>query len=134
MPAAASRILVIDDEPMLGQTLRLALQGEHELVLAESAGEALERLERDTGFDLILCDLMMPGGTGGIAVYEAVATQYPHLLTCFVFMTGGAFTGRASEFLQRYRGTTLQKPFSLQELVALVSRLNHRAAAHHDTG
>ncbi|HEY3237497.1 MAG TPA: response regulator [Polyangiaceae bacterium] len=128
MAPRTSRILLIDDEPLLGQTVRLAVEDQCEVVFASSGVDALSALERDSSFDLILCDLSMPA-ISGIAVYEAVAERYPHLLSSFVLMTGGAFTYTAREFLQQYSGLTLQKPFRLEELFRLLNRLNRRRPA-----
>src|SRR5262245_9578642 len=120
MAPRTSRILLIDDEPLLGQTVRLAVEDQCAVVFASSGIDELSALERDSSFDLSLCDLSMPA-ISGIAVYEAVAERYPHLLSNFVLMTGGAFTYTAREFLQRYSGLTLQKPFRLEEVFRLLN-------------
>src|SRR5206468_11010016 len=59
-----ARILVVDDEPMVCAIVRRALSREHEVSAVTSAQEALERILLGEGFDLILCDLLMPGMTG----------------------------------------------------------------------
>lgn len=122
-PEAASgkRILVIDDEPLLGQTLRLAFTGRHEVVVVTSGREALSRLSGDPHFDLVLCDLMMPD-ISGIAVYEQIQAVDPASAERFVFMTGGAFTERARKFLESYEGAHLEKPFDITQVEALLVR------------
>src|SRR5690606_33956416 len=59
-----ARILVVDDEPLLGQTLSFAFRGKHEVIVAVSGREALARLAVDSRYDLVLCDLMMPDVSG----------------------------------------------------------------------
>ena len=123
-----ARILIIDDEPLLGQTLRFAFQDKHDVEVASSGREALERLGNDTDFDLVLCDLMMPD-VSGEHVYRAVSEHTPGLLPRFVFMTGGAFTERAQEFLAQFAGRQLEKPFNIDEVELLLSELSAAGAA-----
>jgi len=123
-----ARILIIDDEPLLGQTLRFAFQDKHDVEVASSGREALERLATDSAFDLVLCDLMMPD-VSGEHVYRAVAEHTPGLLPRFVFMTGGAFTERAQEFLAHFPGRQLEKPFNIDEVELLLSELSAAGAA-----
>jgi two-component system cell cycle sensor histidine kinase/response regulator CckA len=117
-----SRILIVDDEPLLGQTLLYAFKGRHDVVICTSGRDALSRLEKDARFDLVLCDLMMPD-VSGAAVYEAVKRSYPSLVRCFVFMTGGAFTERAREFLAKHPGVQLEKPFNIEDIEKLLRQL-----------
>ncbi|HXK17599.1 MAG TPA: ATP-binding protein, partial [Polyangiaceae bacterium] len=123
-----ARILIIDDEPLLGQTLRFAFQDKHDVEVASSGRDALERLANDSDFDLVLCDLMMPD-VSGEHVYRAVSERTPGLLPRFVFMTGGAFTERAQEFLAHFAGRQLEKPFNIDEVEVLLSELSAAGAA-----
>lgn len=123
-----ARILIIDDEPLLGQTLRFAFQDKHDVEVASSGRDALERLANDSDFDLVLCDLMMPD-VSGEHVFRAVAEHTPGLLPRFVFMTGGAFTERAQEFLAHFPGRQLEKPFNIDEVELLLSELSAAGAA-----
>lgn len=120
--AKRSRILVIDDEPLLGQTLTYAFAGRHDLVLATSGREALRQLAEDSQYDLVLCDLMMPD-VSGPKVFEVVEQQHPDLVPRFAFMTGGAFTERAQEFLERYPGRRIDKPFTIGEIEQLLAEI-----------
>jgi nitrogen-specific signal transduction histidine kinase/ActR/RegA family two-component response regulator len=117
-----ARILIIDDEPLLGQTLRFAFQDRHDVEVAASGREGLERLTRDSEFDLVLCDLMMPD-VSGEHVYRAVRERSPALVPRFVFMTGGAFTERAQEFLAHFDGRQLEKPFNIDEVESLLTEI-----------
>jgi len=118
---APSRILIIDDEPLLGQTLLYAFKGRHEVSICTGGREALSRLETDASFDLVLCDLMMPD-VNGAAVYESVKRNHPSLAERFVFMTGGAFTARAREFLSQHPGAQLEKPFNIADVERILSQ------------
>ncbi len=123
--AAASspraRILVVDDEPNVTVSLQRALRSEHEVAMANDAREALELLARDRGFDVILCDVMMPGMTG-MDLYAELEKRAPELAGRVVFMTGGAFTPRAVSFLQEISNPKIGKPLKLEELRMLISQ------------
>lgn len=119
--AARARVLVIDDELLLGRTLRLAFQDEHDVVVVTSGREALEKLANDSDFDLVLCDLMMPDMTG-MVVYERVLRDHPKLADRLVFMTGGAFTDAARSFLEAHPDAQLEKPFEIERVEALLRR------------
>ena len=52
--------------------------------------------------------------------YEAITAHYPDLAPRIVFITGGAFTVRAREFLDRVPNRRVEKPFDPRVLLALV--------------
>ena len=118
------RVLVVDDEAALARTLAVALSDEHDVVASGSGREALALLRRDDRFDVVLCDLMMPDVTG-MDVYEAVQRENPALASRFVFVTGGAFTARAREFLDTVTAPRLEKPFEMTKLLELLRRRVH---------
>lgn len=117
---ACARILVIDDEPLLGHTLSFAFRGKHDVVVSTSGRDALNRLATDAMYDLVLCDLMMPD-VSGQRVFEAVERDHPKLISRFVFMTGGAFTERAQLFLDQHPGRAIEKPFTMMDVERLLS-------------
>ena len=116
--AARPRVLLIDDDARLVQTLAIGLRDRAELVPVRSGAEAVRLLLADAGFDLVLCDLQLPD-LSGIEVFEQVVRERPALREKFVFTTGGAQTDRASAFLAGVQ--RLDKPFRLEQLEALLS-------------
>ena len=114
--SAAARVLVIDDETLIGRAIERALR-DHDVTTETSPEAALERLKIED-YDLVLCDLMMPG-LSGIELFEIVVAKRPELAEAFVFMTGGAFTERAKEFLRTTSVSVIDKPFNLKDLRAL---------------
>ncbi|MBL8918436.1 MAG: response regulator [Myxococcaceae bacterium] len=115
-----SRVLIVDDEPLVGASLVRLLEG-HEVEVVTTADAALSRLEAAASPpDLVLCDLMMPGRSG-IDVYEQLAASRPELLDRVVMMTGGTFTARAESFLASTPCRVLQKPFGADELRRLLA-------------
>ena len=120
------RILAIDDEPLVGAVLARALAA-HEVVSLTSAAEALKRIRGGERFDLIFCDLMMPHMTG-MDFYAALEKEAPEVATQVMFLTGGAFTQGARDFLERTAAPTVEKPFDLKSMRALVTaRLQKRS-------
>ena len=116
------RVLLIDDEPHLGITLSTGLRDHADVVSVRSGREAIRQLLEDDGFDLILCDLMMPDLTG-MDVFEEIVQKRPALRPRFVFTTGGAVTERARAFIEQMPNQRLDKPFRLEQVEAL---LQHR--------
>ncbi len=116
------RILIVDDEPLVSQAIRRALQREHEVMTLTSAREAHARLTGGEHFDLILCDIMMPE-MSGIDLHEALARMAPSIAQRMVFLTGGAFTPRAREFLSQIKNPCVEKPFVPRDLQELVRSL-----------
>jgi CheY-like chemotaxis protein len=103
-------------------TLKTGLRDEADVVAAREGREAIRILHEDQEFDLILCDLMMPGLTG-MDVFDQISRELPALCRRFVFMTGGAVTERARKFLDGMPEQRLDKPFRLEQVEALLRRL-----------
>jgi PAS domain S-box-containing protein len=127
-PSRRGRILIVDDEPLVSQAIRRALQRDHEVMALTSAREAHARLTGGERFDLILCDIMMPE-MSGIDLHEELARVAPALAERMVFMTGGAFTPRAREFLSQIKNPCVEKPFIPRDLQELVRSLLAEDAA-----
>jgi PAS domain S-box-containing protein len=124
------RILVVDDEPMLAAAICRVLASQHDVVTTTRAEDALERLRSGGTFDVIFSDLMMPQVTG-MELYARIAAEFPDHAQRVVFLTGGAFTQAAREFLAQTKNATLQKPIDRNSLLALVSeRMKDFSAPH----
>ena len=70
---------------------------------------------KDDGFDVILCDLMMPGMTG-MELHEWLLANDLELAQRVIFLTGGAFTPKAAEYIEHVPNRTLEKPFGSAQL------------------
>jgi signal transduction histidine kinase/DNA-binding response OmpR family regulator len=114
------RILIIDDEVLLGQALKRALEPDHDTVATPSAKEALARLTAGESFDLILCDLIMPQMTG-IELYGALREIAPDHAARMVFLTGGAFTAKGRAFLDQTQNLVIEKPVDVDTIRSLVN-------------
>src|SRR5580658_716922 len=118
-PTAHARILVVDDEAVVCTSLVRLLTREGTVLAVTSAKEALEHIQSGERFDVILCDLMMPGMDAS-ALYDEIFQLAPVQAERMVFMTGGAFTARAREFLARVPNARVDKPFDIAALRTLV--------------
>jgi CheY-like chemotaxis protein len=117
---ARRRVLVIDDEPMTVAMASAALRDVHDVVCETDPAAGLNRILGEPSFDVVVCDLMMPGMTG-MDIYESVARQRPGLEDRFIFLTGGPYTQRARAFLETVPNRKLMKPLSVKTLLALIS-------------
>jgi PAS domain S-box-containing protein len=113
------RVLLIDDETALGTSLRRCISRYWNASFVNDGRQALELLRHDGGYDVIVCDLMMPEVTG-MDIYEELIQSKPDLSKRMLFMTGGAFTERARTFLESVPNRYLEKPFDLAQLEAAV--------------
>ncbi len=119
-PAAShGRVLVVDDEPAIGAMIRRALGRQLEVCSTTRAAEALRWVAEGQRFDVIFCDLMMPDVTG-MDLYAELQRAAPELADRVVFVTGGAFTQRARDFLDSVPNARLEKPFDLRSVQAIV--------------
>jgi signal transduction histidine kinase/CheY-like chemotaxis protein len=122
------RVMAIDDEALLLKAYRRMLGDFHFVETALGGVEALRELERDAGYDVILCDLQMPE-MSGMGLHEAVRARWPALADRFVFVTGGAFSPDAKRFLEEATCAVIQKPFRVEDLLALIDRKAREGAA-----
>jgi CheY-like chemotaxis protein len=131
MRTRVGRVLVIDDEPHVGDALALVLSDVHAVVVTRSAACAIARLEQGERFDVILCDVMMPA-MSGIKLYAHVSERYPDQAARIVFMTGCSLLPDVRAFLEQVPNAWVEKPFEVAALRALVERRVHGAAPRED--
>ena len=116
------RVLVIDDDELLRNALRRSLR-DYDVVILDGARGALGRIASGERFDVIFCDLMMPDMTG-MDLYEELGRVAPEQAERMVFLTGGAITTRAQDFVATVPNLVIEKPFPVQRLRDIIrSRL-----------
>ncbi len=126
-PASGARVLLVDDEVALTRALRRVLSLHHDVTTLTSGNEALACISKGERFDVIFLDVMMPEITG-MEVYERLRVAVPEQADRVVFVTGGAFTAAAREFLDRVPNPRVEKPMGTNVLLALIERVTSRAA------
>ncbi len=117
---ASRRILIVDDEPEICRVMARWLAG-YDVRVAHSGREALERIEREGPFDLVVCDLMM-GDVTGMDVHARLAADPDFVEERLVFTTGGAYTERARRFAEARANRMLLKPFRRDDVLGAVER------------
>jgi PAS domain S-box-containing protein len=120
--AQGGKLLVIDDEPMILGALRRSLSTEYNVTCVGDGRKALDRLRAGERYELILCDLMMPEMTG-MDLFAELEKLAPDQAGRMVFVSGGAFTPRAREFLERVPNARVEKPIDLSNLRLLLRNL-----------
>jgi CheY-like chemotaxis protein len=110
----------VDDDANVARTFALLLRGDHDVVVSLQPRVAADRVLGGEHFDVIFCDLMMPGMTG-MEFYEAISAKRPQQAARIVFVTGGAFTPAARAFVARVPNTFLEKPFNHEALDAILA-------------
>jgi signal transduction histidine kinase len=125
-PAAATTrraaVLVVEDEQTVGRMLQRLLGTVHDVTLVGNGREALQRLAAGKRFDVILCDLMMPEMTG-MDFHAELERTASDMAARVVFVTGGAFTPRAREFLDRVDNPRLDKPVDVARLREVIDQI-----------
>lgn len=116
---ASADVLVVDDEELLARAIARVLRPFHRVQTVSSATEAVTLLKSGRAFDVILCDLMMPG-MSGMAFHQWLQTERPIDAGRVLFLSGGAFTPETHAFVQRMGARILGKPFDSAQLLRAV--------------
>jgi len=114
-----AEILVLDDDPMLGEQLRALLEVlGHRAVYLSSVVKALRLLE-ETTFDAVFCDYWLPPH-GGKAFYRQLELLRPELTSRLVFVVGGVLGDETQLFIKNSGAPQLLKPFKLEAVQRIV--------------
>jgi PAS domain S-box-containing protein len=124
-PGARPRLLIIDDERALGAALRDALQDRYAVTVTSSGQEALDLVLEGKNYEVILCDLLMPGLTG-MDVHARLREARPRLASRMIFMTGAPLMPAVAAFLERVSNPRLHKPIDLAALEAQLDLIEKR--------
>jgi two-component system, NtrC family, sensor kinase len=120
-------VLVVEDNAEVAEiTASLVEQLGYQTARAENATEALNRLQRGDKIDLVLSDVVMPGGMNGIALAQEIGNHYPDIP---VVLTSGY-----SDVVQtaQSRFSILRKPFQLSALEKSIREALERGAAREE--
>jgi len=114
------RILIVDDEPNIRKSLRIALESMKQTVEeAPGVAEALRRLERSR-FDLALVDVRL-GEESGLNLLETFAARWPR--TAVVIVTAYSSIDSAVDAMKRGAFDYLPKPFTPAQIRAVLERV-----------
>ena len=126
MAGERARLLVVDDETSIVDFLALLFEEEgYSVETAHSTTEARQVLGRKT-FDLVLCDVLMPDGSGLDLLREVKATSDSQAVPAVVMMTAYTSTKTAIEAMKAGAADYVSKPFDVEELKIVVQKALER--------
>ena len=118
--ANASRVLLVDDDEAILQTLKLVLESNgFKVVSAASVNEALKCISCET-FDVLVTDLHMPGPGDGLIVVGAMRHANPEAVT--LLLSANPDMTRASAAILRQVDEILTKPVNASSILQVVRR------------
>jgi two-component system, cell cycle sensor histidine kinase and response regulator CckA len=122
-------ILVVEDEPVLRDMAHLILQDcGYQVLEAGSGAEALQVWERNPGrIDLVLSDVVMPGGMSGRDLAVKLVASHPQLR--IIFTSGYNVEETNTDFFRPGRAVFLQKPYTRADLAKAVRECLDKPAA-----
>jgi two-component system NtrC family sensor kinase len=127
-----ARVLVVEDEPTVARLIADVLEDEGmqaEVLL--DGREALQRAARQS-FDLVICDMKMPG-LDGQHFYKFLKRSGNPLRERFLFVTGDIVAAQTREFLEQNRVPHVAKPFRVEELTEKVRGVLKLQASNEST-
>jgi CheY-like chemotaxis protein len=127
------RILIIEDEPQILDTLReILLRQGHRVDTAADGSRGLEMaLKHD--YNVILSDFRMPS-LDGLGLYEALQRKRPKMIERLGFITGDTLAAEIQSFIADTRLPFLEKPFLPNDVLRLLSQIAEREQTGTDHG
>lgn len=125
-PSGDGQILLVEDQDMVREHIVVVLESlGYSVMTADCAAKAVEILKDNPPPDLLLTDIVLPGGVSGLMLAETARTLFPDLPVRFT--SGYSETGfgaATSEHLIAGQ-TLLRKPFRRRELATFVREAIH---------
>lgn len=119
---AKPSVLVVEDEPTVARLIADVLEDEGMSAEVLMDGRAaLDRVAREH-YDLVICDMKMPG-LDGQNFYKALVRAGNSLRGRFLFVTGDVVASQTRKFLERYHLPHVAKPFRVEELTEKVKQV-----------
>ncbi|MCP3667866.1 MAG: PAS domain S-box protein [Gammaproteobacteria bacterium] len=122
LPRGSETILVVDDESGLLELAQESLQAQgYRVITASNGQQALDKLAKNSGIDLLFSDVVMPGGINGYELAEQTVLNYPQVK---IMLTSG-YTDTSLEGSDKIpsHDHLLNKPYTQSELVQQVRAL-----------
>jgi signal transduction histidine kinase/DNA-binding NarL/FixJ family response regulator len=114
------KVLIIDDEQNIGEMISEMLANEGCETAVVTTGELALQKMKEHDYDVILCDIRMPG-TDGREIYRQVTRHMPQLVRRFVFLTGD-ISDQTRDFLEETGNLHFMKPFTRQTLMQAIKQ------------
>lgn len=119
-PAATGQVvLVVDDDGSVRRSTNMLLGTlGYQVIEAERGAEAIAILQQTERIDIVLSDIVMPGGVSGIDLARWIEAEQPH---CQLILMSGAVSPQQIPDLS-IQVPLLRKPFRVEDLVRLIDR------------
>ncbi|MBX9688554.1 MAG: response regulator [Candidatus Obscuribacterales bacterium] len=117
------KVMLVDDDPLIRSMAGICLQGlsDWNLVLCQSAAEALQKFEEDIP-DLLLLDLLMPE-MGGLELYKIIKEKLGEKSPVLIFMTARIEAQELEEYKKIGAAGLIMKPFDPMKLVEKIENI-----------
>jgi len=113
------RILVVEDEPAISDVCRRVLTDEGFDVEIAVNGIIAQDMIRNKQYDLCLIDIRIPK-MNGKELYQWLKEKHPEIASRVIFTTGDVMDGDIQSFLEQVDRPFLPKPFTPDELIAIM--------------
>ncbi|SRR5258707_9456245 len=111
-------VLLVEDDKLLGElTLEILVDAGYRAMHVEDANQAIDLLRRER-FDILLSDIVIPGGLSGIELIQQIEMTHPK--TCCILTTGYAASVALPESFKR---RVIYKPYDADTLLKTMHRL-----------
>jgi len=117
------KILIVDDDPVTRSLLSKRLSKADYDVEAADTGVAAVRMIAQNFYDVVLTDLMMPGGVDGIGVLETAKEN--NLKTEVILITAHGSIDNAIMAMKKGAVDYLQKPINFDELFLRLEKIQN---------
>jgi len=111
----AKRVLVVEDEPSIGNMCRRVLTGEGWEVDIAINGRLAQDMIEEKQYGLCLIDIRLPK-MNGQELFQWIQKRYPQLSGRVIFTTGDIMSGDTEVFINQTGRPFLPKPFTAEEL------------------
>ena len=115
------RILVVEDEPAICEVCRRVLTDEVFEVDIAANGRVAQDILGERDYDLCLIDIILPE-VNGKQLYQFMEENYPEVISRVIFTTGDVVGSDTQSFIELARRPFLPKPFTPDELRAMVRK------------
>jgi signal transduction histidine kinase/CheY-like chemotaxis protein len=116
---AGARVLVVDNESQILNSISTCLRKAGFNTDVTTDGASAFELATHGRYDLILCDVRMPG-MDGIQLYLALHDHKPESTENFIFMSGDTVDTSALSFVEGTEKPFLAKPFTLSHMLEVI--------------
>jgi two-component system cell cycle sensor histidine kinase/response regulator CckA len=110
----SEKILVVDDDRVQLEVMQRLLEKLGYKVTTVESGEMALEVTNNVKFDLVVLDMVMPGGMDGAETYRRLLEKYPEQKA--IIVSGYAESARVADALEMGAGIFLKKPLTLNTI------------------